>query len=188
MKPLDVLSVTGRALFFRFLLDRHIILDSERGEICLMPLNSMTPSQMRKKRLRHRVGSMRHSTVICCRSGWICCPMPVWMIVARLTSDCTAGWVPTRNKRCFFISRPFSVVGSPWATRFQRRLPIDWNDFNFAHIPIGVLSQVYETFSHQWDGKHAEKTSVYYTPKNIAQCLVEEAFGGLKTPADCACA
>ena len=34
MKPLEVLSVTGRALFFRFLLDRRIILESECGEIC----------------------------------------------------------------------------------------------------------------------------------------------------------
>ena len=64
------------------------------------------------------------------------------------------------------------------------QLRIDWNNFNFAHIPIGVLSQVYETFSRQWDGEHAEKTSVYYTPKNIARCLVEEAFGGLEKPAD----
>ena len=34
MHPLDVLSVTGRALFFRFLLDRNIIRESERDEIC----------------------------------------------------------------------------------------------------------------------------------------------------------
>jgi hypothetical protein len=34
MKPLDVLSVTGRALFFRFLWDRRIIREPERGEIC----------------------------------------------------------------------------------------------------------------------------------------------------------
>jgi len=61
---------------------------------------------------------------------------------------------------------------------------IDWDDFNFAHIPIGVLSQVYETFSRQWDEEQAEETSVYYTPKHIAKFLVEEAFAGLKDPAD----
>ena len=63
---------------------------------------------------------------------------------------------------------------------FQRR--IDWDDFKFEHIPIGVLSQVYETFSRQWDGEHAKKMSAYYTPKNIAKCLVEEAFGGMEEP------
>jgi len=34
LEPLEVLSVTGRALFYRFLVDRGIILESEIAEIC----------------------------------------------------------------------------------------------------------------------------------------------------------
>ena len=34
MRPLDILSVTGRALFFRFLHDRRIVLQRELSEIC----------------------------------------------------------------------------------------------------------------------------------------------------------
>ncbi len=67
---------------------------------------------------------------------------------------------------------------------FQLTFDVDWNDLNFAHIPIGVLSQVYETFSHQWDEAHAEETSVYYTPRSIAKLLVDEAFAGIKDAAE----
>ena len=60
---------------------------------------------------------------------------------------------------------------------------IDWNDLNFAHIPVGVLSQVYETFSHQWDSPNAIETSVHYTPRKIAQLVVSESLSQLEHPA-----
>jgi hypothetical protein len=56
------------------------------------------------------------------------------------------------------------------------QLLIDWGDLDFAHIPIGVLSQVYENFSKIWDSQQREQTSAYYTPKNIARYLVDDAF------------
>ena len=61
---------------------------------------------------------------------------------------------------------------------------VDWDDLNFAHIPIGVLSQVYESFSHQWDEEQAQETSVHYTPRTLAKILVDEAFSGLDNKAD----
>ena len=83
------------------------------------------------------------------------------------------------NQRLFShlqaILRGWKNIGQ---TDFQ--LTFDWNDFDFAHIPIGVLSQVYETFSRQWDEEHAQETSVYYTPRHLAKLLVEEAFAGTK--------
>jgi hypothetical protein len=59
------------------------------------------------------------------------------------------------------------------------QLLIDWGDLDFAHIPIGVLSQVYENFSRVWDSQQREQTSAYYTPKNIARYLVDDAFEGV---------
>lgn len=61
---------------------------------------------------------------------------------------------------------------------------IDWGDLDFAHIPIGVLSQVYESFSRVWDSQLSENTSVYYTPKNIARYLVDDAFEGVSNKKD----
>ena len=34
LEPLHVLSIAGRALFFRFLIDRRIVLNGEIQEIC----------------------------------------------------------------------------------------------------------------------------------------------------------
>jgi len=63
-------------------------------------------------------------------------------------------------------------------------MQIDWGDLDFAHIPIGVLSQVYENFSKIWDTQLREQTSVYYTPKNIARYLVDDAFEGVAEKKD----
>ena len=79
------------------------------------------------------------------------------------------------------ILRGWKFVGD---SAFQPPLAVDWNDLNFAHIPIGVLSQVYETFSRQWDEEHSDVTSVYYTPRHIAKLLVDEVFAGLDDPVE----
>jgi len=183
MKPLEVLSVTGRALFFHFLLDRRIILESERAEIC-------PPA----KELKDSLSNAEKAAATSC---WLdetfngdLLPLAPDLqanadseqrhnAYARLYRRMDADTKGDVFRHLQAILRGWESVGG---SRFQRR--IDWNNLNFAHIPIGVLSQVYETFSHQWDEEQAEKTSAYYTPKNIARCLVEEAFGGLKEPAD----
>ena len=71
---------------------------------------------------------------------------------------------------------------SAGASNFQ--YTINWNDLNFAHIPVGVLSQVYETFSHQWDAPNAVETSVHYTPRRIAQLVVTESLAHVQQPAE----
>lgn len=182
MNPLDVLSVTGRALFFRFLLDRRIIRDPELGEIC--------PAATELK------DCFSNAEKAAATSCWLdetfngdLLPLALGVrpdadgderrkayakVYRKLGTD--------TNEEVFLHLQAILRGWKSHGHSFQRR--IDWDDFNFAHIPIGVLSQVYETFSRQWDGEHAAKTSVYYTPKNIARCLVEEAFGGLETSAD----
>ena len=185
LRPLDVLSVTGRALFFRFLLDRRIILETECGEIC--PL---------AKDLRDAFSDAEKAAATSC---WLDETFngDLLPLVPGLPPDADSG----RRHRAYLkfyreagtnttgdVFLHLQAILRGWESlknsKFQRRLPIEWDDLNFAHIPIGVLSQVYETFSRQWDEEHAEKTGVYYTPKNIARCLVEEAFGGLDDPAD----
>jgi len=183
MRGLDVLSTTGRALFFRFLIDRRIVLPAELTEI--------SPSA---DELRNAFSNAERAAATSC---WLDETFngDLLPLVEGLTSQ-TSRQERLRAYRRFYrdaggatnqylfrhleaILRGWKHVGGPF---FQTTL--DWDDFDFAHIPIGVLSQVYETFSRQWDMEHAEETSVYYTPRHIAKLLVEEAFAGLKDPAE----
>ena len=90
---------------------------------------------------------------------------------------------PIPTEGYFFIWKPSCADGSTWTARvFRQQSAV--NDLNFAHIPIDVLSQIYETFSRRWDDAHSDDTSVHYTPKNIARLLVDEALTGLEEPQD----
>lgn len=185
LEPLDVLSVTGRALFYRFLLDRGIIGDAERDEIC-----------PKATELADAFSTAEKAAATSC---WLdvtfngdLLPLVPGLTADSRAADRLAAYLrfyrkagTATNQEVFLhlqaILRGWESVGS---SQFQLRLKIDWDDFDFAHIPIGVLSQVYETFSRQWDEAQSEETSVYYTPKNIARSLVEEAFAGLADPAE----
>lgn len=70
----------------------------------------------------------------------------------------------------------------------QLSFELYWNDINFAHVPVGLLSEVYERFAHRHFGDHADKESVHYTPRTIAEYMVDQAFPGISSaPPDRAC-
>jgi hypothetical protein len=185
MHGLDVLSTTGRALFFRFLIDRRIVLPTELPDICPTAND-----------LRDAFSTPEKAAVT---STWLDETFngDLLPLVSQLNANATSDQ-RLRAYRKFYKDggertgqRLFShlqAILKGWKhvglTNFQMTFDVDWDDFNFAHIPIGVLSQVYESFSRQWDEDLAQETSVYYTPKNIAKLLVEEAFAGVKNPAE----
>ncbi len=47
-----------------------------------------------------------------------------------------------------------------------------------------MLSQVYENFSHRLDAASAQKKSVHYTPRLIAQLMVDQVFAAAPKPAE----
>lgn len=60
-------------------------------------------------------------------------------------------------------------------------LDLSWDGVDFAHVPIGLLSEVYEDYAHQFYPDDALKESVRYTPRHIAEFTVAHAFEGLPT-------
>lgn len=183
MRPLDILSVTGRALFFRFLHDRRIVLPQELGEIC-QPAND----------LKDVFSDAERAAATSC---WLDETfngdfLPLVDVPASALSNGARKAAYAEFFREADVNtggRVFlhlEAVMRGWkhldSSGFQTT--IDWDDFNFAHIPIGVLSQIYETFSRRWDDAHSDDTSVHYTPKNIARLLVDEALSGLEEPQD----
>jgi N-6 DNA Methylase len=62
------------------------------------------------------------------------------------------------------------------------QLSLDWSGLRFEHIPVDVLSQVYEHFAHRFMPEHAHATSIHYTPRDIAALLVDGVFAATPAP------
>ncbi|MBW2011155.1 MAG: N-6 DNA methylase [Deltaproteobacteria bacterium] len=170
LNPLDILSFLGRALFFRFLWDRRVIRQRE--------LHSMCPQAKSPADCFHNV----ENSVATCRwldetfNGDLLPFSSGYRDVFRHANEQTDGKL--------FLHLQAILEGWEHVGKEAFQLLIDWGDLDFAHIPIGVLSQVYENFSKVWDSQQREQTSVYYTPKNIARYLVDDAFEGVTEKKD----
>ncbi len=184
--PLDgltVLSMTGRALFFRFLIDRDIVREEDVPKIL--------PGSKQMK-LRDVFATAEHAA-----------QTSVWLdetfngdllpLVEAITKE-----TPTlqrkklylkaydeagrKSDQAVFTHLEAILKGYEAAEGHVQHTFVDWDDLNFRHIPVGVLSQVYESFSHQWDSDEARTDSVHYTPKNIAKLIVDQALAGIDDP------
>lgn len=180
LDALEVLSMAGRALFFRFLIDRDIVCPRElhgSGGIC--------PSATELKDVFSSAEKAAQT------SAWLdetfngdFLPLISESIPENDRPAREAEYLRfykrterSVGRRVFVhleaILRGWQAVGDSVQTE------LDWGDLDFAHIPVGVLSQVYESFSHRADPRTARDTSVHYTPRTIAGLMVEEAFAAV---------
>lgn len=163
----DVLSLVGRALFARFLIDRGF----------------MTQATF---------PALRGSDVACFDSAENAALTCKWL------DDTFNGELLQLSDNDYpaFFSR---IVHSdhdaliPLA-RIVRRAPGGqlsiseaWGDIDFAHVPTGLLSEVYEQFAHAHGPSLSDSTSVslaraesiHYTPRAIAEFVLEQSLGAL---------
>lgn len=167
IKHADVLSLVGRALFFRFLKDRGIVLQSHLAEILPEAADLIeafdTPA----------------NTAATCR--WLDDTFNGDLLPLSDNSlDFFTALGRRTGKRLFAHLRAIVEGTEPVGDDgYQLPLPLDFGDFDFAHVPVGLLSQVYERFAWKWEQKTAQSTSVHYTPRHIAQLMVDDAFDGL---------
>jgi hypothetical protein len=54
-----------------------------------------------------------------------------------------------------------------------------WDQLDFAHIPVGVLSQAYELYLRSHAPVKQRQEGGYYTPRSIADLLVRASFAAL---------
>jgi len=164
----DVLSLVGRALFLRFLGDRGVV----------------TPKHVPKiaphaKNLEDCFRNARNAAHTC---AWLDDTFNGDFL--PLTRKGSGAWFQeAADKTDGAIFKQLSAilrVEEPAGDDYQGRLEMEWSQFDFAHVPVGLLSQVYEKFCWRWDHDNAQTTSVHYTPRGIASYLVEEAFEGLR--------
>jgi len=55
-----------------------------------------------------------------------------------------------------------------------------WDNLDFAHIPVGVLSQAYERHLRNHRPAKQRRQGVYYTPKPIAELMIRASFRALE--------
>jgi hypothetical protein len=182
---LEVLSMTGRALFFRFLIDRRIVDETDLKEIC--------PAALKGQDLKAVFSTAERAAQT---SAWLDETFNGDLL--PLVKQVTSTTKPTDRRKAYektykdagkasedIVFRHLEAILRGWDQvkgMTQPQLPIDWDDLNFRHIPIGVLSQVYEDFSHQVDQSDSLSRSVHYTPRALAKLLVDQALGGLESP------
>ena len=187
---LAVLSMTGRALFFRFLIDRQIVTDDLIDEIC--PEANGDPKAHRLQRV------FSTPTRAAQTSSWLDVtfngdllplidPLPLDASETKRTKAYADVYKNAGDQSGNCIFQHLEAILRGWENVEGIQHPlltgIDWHQLNFRHIPIGVLSQVYENFSHRVDEMDSRARSVHYTPRTLAKLLVDEALAGLETPA-----
>lgn len=162
--PMDTLSFLGRALFFRFLWDRNIVRKIDLPVVCHSA-----------RSLGDCFGNAANCAETC---RWLDDTFNGDLLPLSGNYGDVFEKAGKQTKDKLFLHLRAILEGWEHAGKGYFQTLIDWGDLDFAHIPIGVLSQVYENFSREWDPQ-SHDTSVYYTPKNIARHLVDEAFEGL---------
>ncbi|HEX2225237.1 MAG TPA: N-6 DNA methylase, partial [Thermoanaerobaculia bacterium] len=158
LTPDDAVSLAGRVLFTRFLIDRNIISGEHLSEIC--------PSADRAEHLF----SGRDNTEATCR--WL--DMTFNGDLLPLSFSLQRGGF-SRLKPEIFPALENILYRSPGG-----QLLLEWRDLDFAHIPVGLLSQVYERQAQTWDPSGKRRESIYYTPHSIAEYMVQEVFAAMR--------
>ncbi|WP_083681251.1 class I SAM-dependent DNA methyltransferase [Archangium sp. Cb G35] len=159
------LSLMGRALFLRFLADRKVLRNEDLVEVC--------PSA---KKFEECLANPKNAARTC---KWLdetfngdLLPLPQAGSLAWFRSIGDADNSAVFHKLTNILYRAES----------SGQLKLNWGEVEFDHVPVGLLSQVYEDHFHKFHRRHAKATSVHYTPHYIAEYVVQEAFAGLSNP------
>lgn len=166
----QVLSLVGRGLFARFIVDRHIVREEDTAAIS-----------------KHaRSLEALFDTPDAAGAGFAWLDKTFNGNLLPLLDD---GKHSAQDYREFFSaigSRAADTVCRELGNIMRRaahgQLPMKWQKIRFAHVPADTLSQVYEHFAHTYWRDFASTTSIHYTPRHIAQVLVDSAFAGLALP------
>jgi hypothetical protein len=158
----DALSFAGRALFVRFLYDRGILTDDRLPGIVpgCADVTELFLDAYRAERTNRWLDTTFNGGLL--------------------------PWAPGHGTSAWFRSQPaeaFARVSDILrrAPGGQLELPLDWSGLDFAHIPVGLLSEVYEAHAARYLAG-ARTDSVHYTPGHVADYLVGQCLDALEHP------
>ena len=149
----DAISLVGRALFTRFLADRELLPDDKSDP-------NMAASLFDKPE------SARET------SRWL--------------DETFNGDMLPLSAEIFDVlpERAYRVLGDVLRKAPGGQLFLGWEEkwgnLDFAHIPVGVLSQAYELHLKNHAPKQQKRQGSYFTPKPIADLMVRASFRALR--------
>lgn len=147
----DAISLVGRALFTRFLGDRDL-LPSAIGDILFA---GMFDNAVRANATSRWLDNTFNGDLLPLSEG----------IFERLTDGA------------------YKVLGDIMRRAPGGQLSLDWEEkwdhLDFAHIPVGVLSQAYELYLRSHQSARQRREGGFYTPRPIADLLVRASFRAL---------
>jgi len=146
----DAISLTGRALFLRFLGDRK-----------LLPITMGPPEH-----LFNDADSAEFSSL--------------W-----LDEIFNGDFLPfTHGLLATLPQAAFQALGNILHRAPDGQLYLGWQEkwdyLDFAHIPVGVLSEAYEHYMREHNPDKQRKEGSYYTPRAIADLMVKASFHALR--------
>lgn len=159
----QVISLVGRALFFRLLVDRNIVKETDTQDISAghTSLSDLFSSPEGLKNTCNWLDKTFNGNLL---------SLDVENYEVFFDSLDPIGL----NTVCWHLSNiQYKSIGG--------QLSLDWGGIRFQHVPIDVLSQVYEDFAHKFIPELAKQTSVHYTPRQIAEVLVDGTFSAIQS-------
>lgn len=157
----SVISLIGRALFSRFLIDRNIV---SYEDIRLITQNAQSPSELYAS-IEDAASTFR----------WLDKTFNGDLLPLDSSEDYDVFFRHLGGKSRIICT----VLSHIQCGAVRGQLELGWQGLRFKHIPVDVLSQVYENFYHKFLKEQARKDSVHYTPRRLAELLVDGAFSAI---------
>ena len=149
----DAISLAGRALFTRFLADRDLL----PHDICVV--NS--PASLFDHRAAAEITSRWLDTTF--NGDLLPLSQDVWDALP-ISAYAVLGDILRRA--------PDSQLFLGWEEK--------WDNLDFSHIPVGVLSQAYELYLREHAPNQQKREGGFYTPRPIADLMVRASFRALE--------
>lgn len=163
----DALSLAGRALFMRFLVDRRILTDSQWSLACP---GCHDP--------REFFADAQHAEATC---RWLDTTFNGDFLRMSMEYG-SPSWNGLGQTTWDYLSDVMNRSRQPLSGQLTLGV---WSDIDFAYVPVGVLSEVYEHQAEAWEPERRRREAQYYTPRRLAEHMVAEAFGGLVERGPC---
>ena len=157
----SVISLIGRALFSRFLTDREIVKESD--------VKIIAPQAKRLSDLYQTFGNAADTF------RWLDVTFNGDLLPLDPNEDYDA-FFRRLGQRAQTIC---NVLTDIQYGAVLGQMELGWRGLRFKHIPVDVLSQVYENFYHKFLKDQAKEESVHYTPRRLAELLVDGAFSAI---------